>query len=91
MSFSQRLSKRYSYLSKLKDAIDEKNVLQVVETAHSIKGAAGDLGFMEIFEVAKDVEMKVRENSLDGASEAVGYIKEKFDLLSCIYKAVLVK
>ena len=71
-----------SDLSKLKNAIDEKNVLQVVETAHSIKGAAGDLGFMEIFEMAKDVEMKARENSLDGASEAVGYIKEKFDLLS---------
>ena len=69
-------------LSKLKDAIDEKNVLQVAETAQSIRGAAGDLGFTEISEMAKDIEMKARENSLDGASEAVGYIKEKFDLLS---------
>ena len=71
-----------SDLSKLKDAIDANNVLQVVETAHSIKGAAGDLGFMEIFEIAEDVEMKARDNSLDGASEAVELIKEKFDLLS---------
>jgi HPt (histidine-containing phosphotransfer) domain-containing protein len=35
-----------SDLSKLKDAIDKKNVLQVIETAHSIKGAEDDLGFV---------------------------------------------
>ncbi len=76
-----------SDLSNLKDAIDAKNGPQVVETAHSIKGAAGNLGFMEIFEVVKDVEMKARANSLDGASEAVGNIQEKFDLLRENFKA----
>ena len=79
-----------SDLSNLKDAIDENNVPQVVESAHSMKGAAGNLGFMEIFEVAKDVEMRACENSLDGASGAVGIIKEKFDLLSESFKENMV-
>jgi len=76
-----------SDLSNLKDAIDEKNLPQVVETTHSIKGAAGNMGFMEIFETAKDMEIKARKNSLAGAAEALGIIKEKFDLLSENFKA----
>ncbi len=76
-----------SDLSNLKDAIDEKNLPQVVETAHSIKGAAGNMGFMEIFETAKDVEIKTRENNLEGVGEAVEIIKQKIDLLSEGFKA----
>jgi len=41
----------------------------------------------KIFEAAKDVEMKARENSLAGAVEAVEIIKQKIDLLSEDFKA----
>ncbi|MBW1768236.1 MAG: Hpt domain-containing protein [Deltaproteobacteria bacterium] len=71
-----------SDLNKLQSAIDEENVQEVIEAAHSIKGASGNMGFMEIFEVAKGVEVKAREDSLDGAAEAVKSIKEKLDLIA---------
>ena len=54
----------------------------VFESAHSIKGASGNLGFHDIFAVAKEVEMNARENSLDGASEAVGTIRERIQQLA---------
>jgi len=81
----------FSDIDHLLSAIEEEDAQKVVEAAHSIKGAAGNLGFMEIFEDAKEVEMKARENSLDGASEAVRIIKEKFDLLRKNFKAKMFK
>lgn len=71
-----------SDLNKLQTAIDEENVQEVIEAAHSITGASGNMGFMEIFELAKGVEVKAREDSLDGAAEAVKSIKEKLDLIA---------
>jgi len=71
-----------SDLCKLESAIDMKNVQHVAESSHSIKGASGNLGFMEIFEMAKGLEMKARDNSLDGAREAAMIIKEKLEQLS---------
>jgi len=66
-------------LHKLRSAIDQGDTQQVFEAAHSIKGASGNLGFMAISEVAKEVEMKAREKNLYGANEAVVNIKEELD------------
>ncbi len=68
-----------SDLHKLRLAIDQEDTQQVVEAAHSIKGASGNLGFMAVSEVAKEVEMKAREKNLYGANEAVVNIKEELD------------
>jgi HPt (histidine-containing phosphotransfer) domain-containing protein len=68
-----------SDLHKLRSAIDQGDTQQMVEAAHSIKGASGNLGFMAIFEVAKEVEMKAREKNLYEANEAVVNIKEELD------------
>jgi len=70
----------FSDLRKLQSAIDEENSEEVVKAAHSIKGAAGSLGFREIYEVVKGIEMKARHNSLDGAGEAVRSLKENLNL-----------
>ena len=72
----------FSDLDKFRSAVDEDNAQEVFEAAHSIKGASGNMGFMEIFEVAKEVEMKAREENLDGAAEAVKTIKENLDLIA---------
>ncbi len=66
-------------LSELQAAIDEENTQKVAEAAHSIKGASGNIGFMDLFEVAKGVEMKARENSLEGISDSVQILKSKLD------------
>ncbi len=68
-------------LSKLQSAIDEGNVQDVIEAAHSIKGASVNIGFMEIFELAKGVEMNARNNSLVGAVEVAISMRENLDLL----------
>ena len=63
-------------LEKLGSGIHNDDTHQVVEAAHSIKGASANLGLMEISEVAKKVERKARQNSLEGTAEAVKSIKE---------------
>ena len=75
------IEKSTSDLSELETAIDKGDIQQVVQSSHSIKGASGNLGFTDIYEVAGGVERKARENSLDGAGEATGVIKEKLDLV----------
>ena len=69
-------------LNTLRSAIDREDTQQAVEVAHSIKGASGNLGFMAIYEVAKNVEMKAREKDLSGANEAVENIKKEVDRIA---------
>ena len=71
-----------SDLSKLQSAIEQENIQEVVKSAHSIKGASGNLGFTDIFEVAKVIEMKARENTLEGAADGANTMKDKLDLLA---------
>ena len=71
-----------SDLHKLRSAIDQGDTQQMVEAAHSIKGASGNLGFMAISEKAKDVEMKAREKDLSGANEAIENIKKEVDRIA---------
>ncbi|MCD6569677.1 MAG: Hpt domain-containing protein [Deltaproteobacteria bacterium] len=70
-----------SDISRLQVAIDQGDTQQVVEAAHSIKGASANLGFMEISSVAKEMEQNARDDSLDGAAEAVETIKKGLDLI----------
>ena len=76
------LETSFSDLSKLLSAIDEENVKKVVEAAHSIKGAAENMGFMEMFKVAKGVEMKARDNGLEGVVESVEIIRNKLNVIT---------
>lgn len=71
-----------SDLGKLQSALEEWNGTMAVNTAHSIKGAAATLGLMEIYEVAKRIEIEVRENRLEKARGGIRTIREKLDLIS---------
>jgi HPt (histidine-containing phosphotransfer) domain-containing protein len=74
-----------SDLSRLESAADEGHAQSVVETAHSIKGASGNLGFQDMYHMARDIEMNAREDVLEGAKETIRSLKEQF---SQIEKAV---
>lgn len=76
------LETSFSDLSRLQSAIVAKDIPQVVEAAHSIKGAAGNMGFMELFEVVKGVEMKARDNGLEGVVESVEIIRNKLNVIT---------
>ena len=43
------------HLERLQTAIDKENKQQAVEAAHYIKGAAGNLGFTRIYDLAKAI------------------------------------
>jgi len=79
-----------SDLDRLKDGLRQGDSEAVVAAAHSIKGAAANLGFNEIFEITQAVEMNARDKNLDGADAAVEKTKEKLDQLvqySAAYKS----
>jgi HPt (histidine-containing phosphotransfer) domain-containing protein len=51
-------------------------------SAHSLKGASANLGFNDIYEIAKRVEADARAQKLDGADEAIGKIEQKLTSIS---------
>ena len=73
-------------LDNLESGIKKEDTKQIVEAAHSIKGAAINLGIEEITDIAKDVEEKAREKNLDGADEAVQIIRKELDRINASLK-----
>ena len=69
-------------LSKLQAAIDEGNAQKAVEVAHSIKGACGNMGFMEAYEAAKEIEEDARNRGLEDIGKAVEVLREKLDVIT---------
>ena len=67
---------------KLHEAIEQDNIEESVKSAHTIKGSSGNMGFAEIYEIAKGIEQNARGGSLEGAETAVGIIREKINGLS---------
>lgn len=73
-------------LEDLKTAVSDKEINAVVERSHSIKGASGNLGFNDIYEVAKRIESNARNNILDGADAAVLEIDQYIGEISSFVK-----
>ena len=71
-----------SDLNKLQSAIREGSAEKAVSAAHSIKGAAGNLGLMELYEAAKEIEDKARDGQLERAAEAAQALKKKLDVIA---------
>ena len=69
----------YSDLNKLQSAIEAGDTEEAARVSHSIKGTSVNLGLTEIFELAKRIEMSVRNNDLYGATEAANRIKQQLD------------
>jgi len=71
-----------SDLVKLKQALVEGDAKRVADAAHSIKGASANLGFMDIFSVAKNLEQKARKNCLEDLTDEVLIIKNRLSLIA---------
>ena len=65
-------------LNGLGDAVSANDIQTIVERSHSLKGASGNLGINEIYEIARDIEARARNNSFEGINESVMQIKENF-------------
>ena len=68
-----------SDLNTLQLEIAAGNAENAANAAHSIKGASGNLGLTEIYELAKKVEKTCRDGILDNVSESVQELKRMLD------------
>ena len=68
-----------SDLNHLQSAAEKGEALKAAKAAHSIKGAAMNLGLTEIYELAKKTEEEARDYHLDEASQLARAIKEKLN------------
>ena len=70
-----------SDLNNLRSAIEGGSAEKAVRAAHSLKGAAINLGFIELSEIAKKIEEKARNDRLETTAEAAQALQEKLDIL----------
>ena len=77
-----------SDLEKLDSALSSGEAERVVEAAHSIKGAAGSLGFDNAQTLAKNIESNARKNLLDASVEDAVAIKKMVEEISQALKGI---
>ena len=68
-----------SDLNHLQSAVEKREDLNAVKAAHSIKGAAANLGMAEIYELAKKIETEARGNQLDRTLEWIPTLRRLLD------------
>jgi HPt (histidine-containing phosphotransfer) domain-containing protein len=66
---------------KIQEALSKCDADQVMRSAHTIKGAAGNLGLFDVSDVAKTIEEGAINNQLDALSQAVHALKTQFDAI----------
>jgi HPt (histidine-containing phosphotransfer) domain-containing protein len=76
------VSSSWNDLTLIEGGIRSGNTRQVVEAAHSIKGAALNFEFGGICAAARSLEVVAREDSLTGAVEAVEVIRSRLQAIA---------
>ena len=71
-------------IEKLRSAIEEGDAEEAAQAAHSLKGASGSLGLMEIYNVALKSEEEARNNSLDVLAESLQTLKGQLNSLAAV-------
>jgi HPt (histidine-containing phosphotransfer) domain-containing protein len=66
---------------KIQVAMAGGDAEQVMRSAHTIKGAAGNLGLMDVSDTAKSIEESASKNQLDGIGTAVQILKTQFEAI----------
>jgi len=64
---------------RLKAAFEAGDAQQVARSAHTIQGAAGNMGIMNVHEAAKRIELAAVDNRLDSISAELDSLKGLFD------------
>ena len=66
----------HSDIEKIQAAVQASDPEGAANAAHSIKGAAGNLGLMNFHARAKQFEAEARRGVLDGAQESIQFLKK---------------
>jgi HPt (histidine-containing phosphotransfer) domain-containing protein len=72
----------FSDIEKIKNGVLDHNPSDAAAASHSIKGAAGNLGFDEIFSLAGDMEMQARGGNLDNFDVYIRDLEIKVNALN---------
>ncbi len=76
-------------LTSLHSALAKEEGLKAVRAAHSIKGAAANLGLTEIYELAKKIETEALANPVSRTSERILMLREKLGQMTEEFKREL--
>lgn len=68
-------------LDALEAAVKSNDAEGTVRAAHSIKGASASLGLPELSELAKDIELKAREQDMNGMEARTETLRSQFELV----------
>ena len=66
---------------KIQEGMASSDSDQVMRSAHTIKGAAGNLGLMDVSETAKIIEEHATNNQLDDLNGTMDTLKAQFDAI----------
>jgi HPt (histidine-containing phosphotransfer) domain-containing protein len=69
---------------KIESGLADRDADQVMHSAHTIKGAAGNLGFTEISDLAKLIEENADNNILEGLDQAVSTLRSHFGSITAL-------
>ena len=75
------ISTSLSDLAKIRRGVEDNSPADAASAAHSIKGAAGNLGFGRIADIAKTMEMAGKDNRLDGFEPLMTDLETMLDSL----------
>ncbi len=67
---------------QLKKALDAGDATQVSRSAHTLSGAAGNLGLMPVHEAAKRIELAAIDNRMDAISLDVVTLNDHFSQIA---------
>ena len=73
-------------LGNMESAVEEGDTDTAAKAAHSIKGASGNLGIMDIYELAKTIEAELRNNNVASASNQLKELRAKLETLAKLVK-----
>jgi HPt (histidine-containing phosphotransfer) domain-containing protein len=71
-------------LDKLQTALSEMDANQAMAAAHSIKGAAANLGLTALYEAAKDVEHLARREELMRIPPQVNRLRGEIEIVAAL-------
>ena len=67
---------------RLKTAFADGDAEQVARSAHTISGASGNLGLMDVYEIAKRIELSASDGKLDAIQADVDSLQGLFDKIA---------
>ncbi len=66
---------------RLQEALVSGDAEKAMRSAHTIKGAAGNLGLMDVHAVAQIIEDNAEKMQLDGLAETMQTLKTQFETI----------